>query len=140
MKPSELACHGRVKYIEPTASGYVLFVGMHTLISIAIQSTILLIFISLIKKSDQIDISYSKNYFHTNTFLFHFLGESEFYTQNNLNFSTEISFNNYLLMSYFLSILIISYFVSEICSSEQDNLIIYSFCFSFSGRCGGYKY
>ena len=135
---SELACHGKVKYIEPTASGYVLFVGMHTLISIAIQSTILLIFISLIKKNPQIDISYSRIIFIPTLFLFHFLGESEFYIKNNLNFSTEISFNNYLLMSYFLSILIISYFVSEICSSRQESLILYfPFVFLFQGVVEG---
>ena len=56
------------------------------------------------------------------------------YSNLNLNYSKNITLDNYLLFSYFISFFLICYFISEVCSKRIENLILYfPFLFLING-------
>ena len=67
-------------------------------------------------------------------FLFHFVGEESLYSQLNLNYSKNLTPDNYLLFGYFVTFLLICYFISEVCSNRIENLVLYlPFLFLING-------
>lgn len=124
---SDISCFGKIQYIEPTANNYVIFIGNHLLINLLVQSLIWLTLTSFISlNTSPIRSSFKSNIVIT-TLLFslHFLSEENFYSQKNINYSNIFSFENYLLMSYVLSIFLITYFVGVICNIRTHRLILY---------------
>ena len=103
----EMNCFGKIQYIEPAQNKYVVFVGSHSLISIALQSIIWLTLISIIKKKGAINKFILESFLTASLFLFHFVGEESLYSQLNLNYSKNLTPDNYLLFGYFVTLLLI---------------------------------
>ena len=130
----EMNCFGKIQYIEPAQNKYVVFVGSHSLISIALQSIIWLTLISLIKKKKASNKFILESFLTALLFLFHFVGEESLYSQLNLNYSKNLTPDNYLLFGYFVTFLLICYFISEVCSNRIENLVLYlPFLFLING-------
>ena len=130
----EMNCFGKIQYIEPAQNKYVVFVGSHSLISIALQSIIWLTLISIIKKKGAINKFILESFLTALLFLFHFVGEESLYSQLNLNYSKNLTPDNYLLFGYFVTFLLICYFISEVCSNRIENLVLYlPFLFLING-------
>jgi len=130
----EMNCFGKIQYIEPAQNKYVVFVGSHSLISIALQSIIWLILISIIKKKGGSNKFILESFLTALLFLFHFVGEESLYSQLNLNYSKNLTPDNYLLLGYFITFLLICYFISEVCSNRIENLVLYlPFLFLING-------
>ena len=130
----EMECFGKIQYIEPAPNKYVVFVGAHSLISIALQSIIWLTLISAIKKKGSNNKFLLESFLTSSLFLLHFVGEETFYSQLNLNYSKNFTNDNYLLFGYFITFFLICYFISEICSNRVENLILYvPFLFLING-------
>ena len=130
----EMNCFGKIQYIEPAQNKYVVFVGSHSLISIALQSVIWLTLISLIKKKGANNKFILESCLTALLFLFHFVGEESLYSQLNLNYSKNLTPDNYLLFGYFVTFLLICYFISEVCSNRIENLVLYlPFLFLING-------
>jgi len=130
----EMNCFGKIQYIEPAQNKYVVFVGSHSLISIALQSIIWLTLISIIKKKRAINKFILESFLTASLFLFHFVGEESLYSQLNLNYSKNLTPDNYLLFGYFVTFLLICYFISEVCSNRIENLVLYlPFLFLING-------
>ena len=130
----EMNCFGKIQYIEPAQNKYVVFVGSHSLISIALQSIIWLTLISIIKKKGSSNKFILESFFTALLFLFHFVGEESLYSQLNLNYSKNLTPDNYLLFGYFVTFLLICYFISEVCSNRIENLVLYlPFLFLING-------
>ena len=130
----EMNCFGKIQYIEPAQNKYVVFVGSHSLISIALQSIIWLTLISIIKKKGASNKFILESFLTALLFLFHFVGEESLYSQLNLNYSKNLTPDNYLLFGYFVTFLLICYFISEVCSNRIENLVIYlPFLFLING-------
>ena len=121
----EMNCFGKIQYIEPAQNKYVVFVGSHSLISIALQSVIWLTLISIIKKKGANNKFILESFLTALLFLFHFVGEESLYSQLNLNYSKNLTPDNYLLFGYFVTFLLICYFISEVCSNRIENLVLY---------------
>ena len=131
---SDLSCYGKIQYVEPTQNGFVVFVGSHSLISIALQSIIWLTLLSLIKKKNTHNKFFLESLLTSTLFSLNFLGEETLYSNLNLNYSKNITLDNYLLFSYFISFFLICYFISEVCSKRIENLILYfPFLFLING-------
>ena len=130
----EMNCFGKIQYIEPAQNKYVVFVGSHSLISIALQSIIWLTLISIIKKKGANNKFILESFLTALLFLFHFVGEESLYSQLNLNYSKNLTPDNYLLFGYFVTFLLICYFISEVCSNRIENLVLYlPFLFLING-------
>ena len=130
----EMNCFGKIQYIEPAQNKYVVFVGSHSLISIALQSVIWLTLISIIKKKGANNKFILESFLTALLFLFHFVGEGSLYSQLNLNYSKNLTPDNYLLLGYFVTFLLICYFISEVCSNRIENLVLYlPFLFLING-------
>ena len=130
----EMNCFGKIQYIEPAQNKYVVFVGSHSLISIALQSIIWLTLISIIKKKGSSNKFILESFLTALLFLFHFVGEESLYSQLNLNYSKNLTPDNYLLFGYFVTFLLICYFISEVCSNRIENLVLYlPFLFLING-------
>ena len=130
----EMNCFGKIQYIEPAQNKYVVFVGSHSLISIALQSIIWLTLISIIKKKGASNKFILESFLTALLFLFHFVGEESLYSQLNLNYSKNLTPDNYLLFGYFITFLLICYFISEVCSNRIENLVLYlPFLFLING-------
>ena len=130
----EMNCFGKIQYIEPAQNKYVVFVGSHSLISIALQSVIWLTLISIIKKKGANNKFILESFLTALLFLFHFVGEESLYSQLNLNYSKNLTPDNYLLFGYFVTFLLICYFISEVCSNRIENLVLYlPFLFLING-------
>ena len=130
----EMDCFGKIQYIEPAQNKYVVFVGSHSLISIALQSIIWLTLISIIKKTGASNKFIVESFLTASLFLFHFVGEETLYSQLNLNYSKNFTSDNYLLFGYFMTFLLICYFISEVCSNRIENLVLYlPFLFLING-------
>ena len=130
----EMSCYGKIQYIEPSQDKYVVFVGLHSLISIALQSIIWLTLISTIKKKEASNRFILESFLTASLFLLHFLGEESLYSQLNVNYSKNFTTNNYLLFGYFITFILICYFISEICSNRIENLVLYiPFLFLING-------
>jgi len=130
----EMNCFGKIQYIEPAQNKYVVFVGSHSLISIALQSIIWLTLISIIKKKGASNKFILESFLTALLFLFHFVGEESLYSQLNLNYSKNLTPDNYLLFGYFVTFLLICYFISEVCSNRIENLVLYlPFLFLING-------
>ena len=130
----EMNCFGKIQYIEPAQNKYVVFVGSHSLISIALQSIIWLTLISMIKKKGASNKFILESFLTALLFLFHFVGEESLYSQLNLNYSKNLTPDNYLLFGYFVTFLLICYFISEVCSNRIENLVLYlPFLFLING-------
>jgi len=130
----EMNCFGKIQYIEPAQNKYIVFVGSHSLISIALQSIIWLTLISIIKKKGASNKFILESFLTALLFLFHFVGEESLYSQLNLNYSKNLTPDNYLLFGYFITFLLICYFISEVCSNRIENLVLYlPFLFLING-------
>ena len=130
----EMSCYGKIQYIEPSQDKYVVFVGLHSLISIALQSIIWLTLISTIKKKEASNRFILESFLTASLFLLHFLGEESLYSQLNVNYSKNFTTNNYLLFGYFITFILICYFISEVCSNRIENLVLYlPFLFLING-------
>jgi len=130
----EMSCFGKIQYIEPAQNKFVVFVGLHSLISIALQSIIWLTLISIIKKRVASNKFILESFLTASLFLFHFVGEESLYSQLNLNYSNNFTPDNYLLFGYFITFLLICYFISEVCSNRIENLVLYlPFLFLING-------
>ncbi len=130
----EMDCFGKIQYIEPAQSKYVVFIGSHSLISIALQSIIWLTLISTIKKKRASNKFILESFLTSSLFLLHFVGEESLYSQLNLNYSNNFTSDNYLLFGYFITFFLICYFISEVCSNRLENLVLYfPFLFLING-------
>lgn len=133
---SDISCFGKIQYIEPTANNYVIFIGNHFLINLLIQSLIWLILISFLR-TDRLNLKH--NYIInaivvTALLYFHFTSENIFYLSKNINYSPDFYFQNYLLLSFILSIFLICYFIGEVCGKRLEKLIFYfPFLFLING-------
>ena len=121
----EIPCTGKVQYIEPVDDGFIVFIGFNSLISIALQTSIWLFFISLIKAGEIKKKSPKNISILSILMLIHLISESTYYSKYSSNFSIDLNFDNYFLFSYFLTFLLVSYFIDEICTSRSTKLIYY---------------
>lgn len=131
---SDITCFAKIQYIEPLGDGYVVFIGMNMLISILIQAIVWLSLITLIKKKIAKDSFVLEGILTSLLFTFHLISEPSFYSKSNLDYSSQIEPTNYLLFSFFLSIFLITYFISTIISPRLNILIMY---FPFMFLIGG---
>ena len=79
-----------------------LYLLVHSLISIALQSIIWLTLVSAIKKAVEQEFLL-ESFLTSLLFLLHFIGEETFYSQLNLNYSKNFTNDNYLLFGYFIT-------------------------------------
>jgi hypothetical protein len=131
---SDITCFAKIQYIEPLDDGYVVFIGMNMLMSILIQAIVWLSLIALIKKKIAKDSFTLEGLLTSILFTFHLISEPSFYSKSNLDYSNQIEPTNYLLLSFFLSIFLITYFISTIISPRLHILIMY---FPFMFLIGG---
>jgi len=114
----EMECFGKIQYIEPASNKYVVFVGSHSLISIALQSIIWLTLISAIKKKGSNNKFLLESFLTSSLFLLHFVGEEAFYSQLNLNYSKNFTSDNYLLFGYFMTFFLIIKSYAQLCETR----------------------
>ena len=133
---SELSCFGKIKYIEPVENAYLVFIGTHTLINLLLQSSFWIAIAMMIKKDNAIKLSPSVSiaFFSSLIFGYQFASEVGFNQLSNKNFSTEFSSNNYLLLSYILTVFLIGYASQFVLLKRLSSIILYfPFIFLISG-------
>jgi len=121
----EIPCTGKIQYIEPVENKFIVFIGFHPLISIALQTAIWLILISFISVRKIKKLSIKNISIISMLMLLHFLSEKTYYSKHTSNYLIDLNFDNFFLFSYFLTFLLMSYFIDEICSSRSSDLIYY---------------
>jgi len=124
---SNMDCFGKIKYIEPVKDSYLVLVGTHTLINLLLQSIFWLTLIGLIKKEKTNVGSYSIFIILLTSSIFSslFITENNYNAFKNTTYSPKLEPGNYLTFSYFLSILLIVYFINKILFVRIKSLINY---------------
>ena len=124
---SNMDCFGKIKYIEPVKDSYLVLVGTHTLINLILQSIFWLTIIGLIKKEKTNVGNYSIFIILLTSSIFSslFITENNYNAFKNTTYSPKLEPGNYLTFSYFLSILLIVFFINKILFVRMKSLINY---------------
>ena len=136
---ADLKCYGKITGLDKLGDSYMVSIGTNTSITLILQSTIWLIFVSLIPKADPNTKLSSKFLFCLPLLLiFQFFSEDRFYSKSNIMHNTEITFDNYYLMGNFIFLLLCSYLLFDILKNKYLNLTNYlPFIFLIVGTYSG---